>query len=202
MLSTILRGASSVIEPVTFLSGIRIENQDSNDTRTLTLSSGFDVGDLLVAMIANRGISVTPTTLSGYTSIVAQSAGTGDNERRFRVQRKIATGTSETITWNGAYGYLIAFRNFTRIGRTGTNSGTTSGFSQPLPNLTSLDTSSSGFILAGSYATGNFTASSPYTQLSGVGVQIPRNTSASLTSRTLFTTPLSLFVLNYAIEIL
>jgi hypothetical protein len=164
MLATFLRSASGNLDPaVSFVAGVRLPNETSDGVRSLTLDYGFRSGDLLVAMTGAR--SATPATLAGYTSIVSGSMQTvflPRQTRSFRVQSKIAISTSETITWTGASGYLIAFRNFTAIGKTGTVQSTTNATTHPLPDLVDLDTSGVGFILAGGYLTGlSYTATSP-----------------------------------------
>lgn len=196
MLSSILRGASR--SPITFLAGTSLANQTSDATRTLTLSSGFQVGDMLVAMTGNR-TATPPALLSGYTNITSNAVST---PRSTRVQYKFATSTSETITWTGAYGFLIVLKNAYRIGATNTSAILTSGTTVSLPDLTNLQTNGNNYILAGTYLSQNFTStSSPYVLLGDYAVNISKNTNSSLTSKTITNTG-SMVTLTYAIEFL
>lgn len=196
MLSSILRGASR--SPITFLTGTSLANQTSDATRTLTLSSGFQVGDMLVAMTGNR-TATPPELLSGYTNITSNAVTT---PRSTRVQYKFATSTSETITWIGAYGFLIVLKNAYRIGVTNTIASITSGLTISLPDLTNLQTNGNNYILAGAYTSaGISSASSPYTLLGNYAVNISKNKDSSLTSKTI-TMATSTVTLTYAIEFL
>ena len=196
MLSSILRGASR--SPITFLTGTSLANQTSDATRTLTLSSGFQVGDMLVAMTGNR-TATPPELLSGYTNITSNAVTT---PRSTRVQYKFATSTSETITWIGAYGFLIVLKNAYRIGVTNAIASITSGLTISLPGLTNLQTNGNNYILAGAYTSaGISSASSPYTLLGNYAVNISKNKDSSLTSKTI-TMATSTFTLTYAIEFL
>lgn len=185
--------------PVEFLTGVNLANQSSDATRSLTLNSGFSSGDVLVAMTANR-TTTAPALLSGYTDIVSVDNVGG---RSLRVQYKVATSTSETISWTGAYGYLIALRNFTSVGVTNTRNGSTFSTSRALPDLTGLTTSDrAGFILAGSFVTGIYqSVTSPYTKLGDFGYFFDKNMYSSLTSKN-FTASASLADSSYAIELL
>jgi hypothetical protein len=200
MLWNKLIGASSAAAPVQYLVSTFITNQSSDATRTLTLSSGFAAGDMLVSMTGNRA-ATPPTLLSGYTAIVSVTAANGSRSQR--LQYKIAASSSETISWTGAYGYLLVLRNATRIGRSGVVS--TSALSTvPLPELSDLDTSGRGFILAGSYPVGTYSGvTAPYTLLlsgsTNLGAFIQQNTDSSLVSKTLSGV---LFNSSYAAEFL
>lgn len=197
MLSSLLRGASR--SPITFLTGTSLANQVADTTRTLTLSSGFQVGDMLVAMTGNRA-ATPPALLSGYTNITSNAVST---PRAIRVQYKIATSTSETITWTGAYGFFIVLKNAYRIGATDTIASLTTGTTISLPALTSLQTNGNNYILAGAYITSGYTStSSPYILLGNYAVNISKNTDSSLTSKTITATGLSMLTLTYAIEFL
>lgn len=196
MLSTYLRGAK--IPPVTYLNGFSLVNQTSDASRTITLSSGFVAGDLIVAMTGNR-TGTAPALPAGYTSLVVNNNPAG---RSLRVQYKIAESTSESISWTGAYGYIIALRNFTEFGVTNTINTSASGTTLTIPSLTGLSTSGRGFILAGSYPQAIYTATtSPYSLFSTFGVRVTQNTDSSITGETL---TLSASTSNslYAIEIL
>jgi hypothetical protein len=199
MLANILKGASA--SPVIFASGVNLANQTSNDSRTLTLNSGFAVGDMLIAMTGNR-TTTPPTLLSGYTDIVSLGDEEGSANRSFRVQYKIATSTSETITWTGATGYLIAFKNATRIGQAQTLNDNSNGSIMRLPDLNNLQTSNRCFILAGSYPTGIYTeVTTPYTLFSPYGARISQNNNSSITGE-LLTASSQLVNIAYAIEII
>lgn len=201
MLANVLKGASAVTPAITFASGVNLTNQTSNASRTLTLNSGFAVGDMLVAMTGNRN-ATPPTLLSGYTDIVSLGDEEAGVNRSFRVQYKIATSTSETITWTGATGYLIAFKNATNIGQAQTKNNNTTSGSLSLPDLSGLQTSNRCFILAGSYATGVYTAvTTPYTLFSPYGAQVTQNNNSSITNEVL-TSSASLVSITYAIEII
>lgn len=199
MLANILKGASA--SPVVFASGVNLANQTSDSSRTLTLNSGFAVGDMLVAMTGNRSLT-PPTLLSGYTDIVSLGRTVSGASRSFRVQYKIATSTSETITWTGATGFLIAFKNATRIGQAQTFGENANGSTFKLPDLTNLQVSNRCFILAGSYVTGIYTAvTTPYTLFSPYGAQVPQNNNASITGETM-TASAQLVNISFAIEII
>jgi hypothetical protein len=160
--------SNSAVSPTPLVGGVFLENQASNSTRTLTYS-GHQIGDMLVAHTANR-LNTAPTLLSGYTNIVTAIRNTVSfsNPRGLRVQYKIATSTSETISWTGAYGYLLALRGISRIGASNSISNTNNPATTiPLPDLTSLDTTGVGFILAGHVNTTSVvtSVSSPYETL-------------------------------------
>lgn len=187
--------------PVTVATSTFLTNQTSDASRTLTLSSGFAIGDMMIAMIANR-TSPAPALLSGYTNIGSYSDY--GNNRSLRLQYKIATSTSESITWTGAYGYLIAFKNATRIGQSSVGF-TLSGTTISLPNLSNLDTTGKGYIIAGSYLVSIYTSvSSPYTLLvsgsTNIAAYVDNNTNSSLTSKTI--TASGSIANSYAIELL
>lgn len=185
--------------PVTVVASTSLTNQTSDASRTLTLSSGFQVGDTLVAMTANRSTTVTaPTLLSGYTNIIA--VGSSGTNRNLRVQYKTATSTSETITWTGAYGWLIAIRNFQSIGQTNSTSSTTSSTTMTLPNLSGLQTDGKSLIIAGAYFSSGYTSTTtPYTLLGDFAANVTKNTDSALTGETITAAAAGVQVL-YAIE--
>lgn len=199
MLAPILRGAAR--NPVAFLSGTSLVSQTSDASRSLTLNTGFQIGDMLVAMTGNR-TATPPTLLSNYTNIVSNGVAS-PSTRSFRVQYKIATSTSETITWTGAYGFLVALKNAYRIGKTNTVALTTAGAATvSLPDLTSLEVSGNSYILAGLYLSSGITSvTSPYTLISDYAVNIAKNTNSSLTSKTITTSGSNVW-LSFAIEFL
>lgn len=199
MLASILR--ASARNPVNFLSGTNFVNAGSDASRSLTLNTGFRSGHILVAMTANR-TTTAPTLLSGYTSIVVINAN-ATASRSLRLQYKTATGTSETITWTGAYGYLLAFENIFKIGKTATRNTTAAiATSQPIPDLTGLEVSRNSYILASSFSSsGYLNPSSPYTLLGDYAAVVSKNTNSSLTGE-VFNTSGSNRDVSFAVEFL
>jgi hypothetical protein len=174
-------------------------NQVSDAARTLTLlGESLNAGDMLVAMTANR-TAVAPALLAGYTSITVFEGST----RATRVQYKIYTSGSETINWTGAYGYLLALHDATSIGQAQAGS-TATGTTVPLPDLTGLDTTGRGMIIAGSYVVGYTAVTAPYTFIvsgtTNMVAHLPSNTLSSLTGETI--TQAGTFGSSYAIEFL
>lgn len=170
---------------IQFIDGVAISNQGSDATQTLTLTQ-HTTGDLLVAMTGNRS-TTSPTLLSGYTNITANSTS---NSRAIRVQYRIAPSASETITWTGAYGFLIALRHASRVGQAASRSSTGSGTSLALPDLTGLDTRGVGYVLAGTYLSDLVTGgTSPYVLVTPASatqrfaIAVEKNTTANLTSK-------------------
>lgn len=109
----------------------------ANATRSLTLS-GINVGDMLFA--ATR-VSGFPGVLQGYTSIAAQFQSAFNIGERY--QFKIATSTSETITWSGQGGCLVAIPGMTQIGQQ------SSRFFQQAQTVSLLSTTRSNFNTTG-----------------------------------------------------
>lgn len=201
MLFQKLLGASTNRPLIRFLTGVNLANQASDATRTLTLSSGFQIGDMLVAMTGRRNSS-PPSQLSGYTDIVSVRETFSGSGRSLRVQYKIARSTSETITWNGAYGYLLAFRNARAVGQAATFSSSASVTTISLPTLTGLRAQGREFVLAGSYVTSDYTsATTPYRLLSVYGAQIPNNTNSSVTGASIVSST-SQIAMSYAVELI
>lgn len=188
---------------VQFRAAVQLVNQTSDANRTLTLNT-VSPGDMLVAMTANRQ-GTAPALLSGYTNI--RNADSADS-RSLRVQFKIATSTSETISWNGAYGFLASFRFATRIGQvTGVNSTGTLNNPFPLADITGLNTSGVGFILSGYYlANGWSNATGGYSILNGdtdgFAAGKSNNTSSFIFSATADNTPGNLSPNSFTIELL
>ncbi len=189
-----------------FVDGNSIANQASDSSRTLTLST-HNIGDMLIAMIGNR-TATPPTLLSGYTNIVSDGNTASGASRSYRVQYKIATTTSETISWTGAYGFIVAVRNATSIGVTNVVDISSSSTSPPLPDLTGLNTSGNESVIAGSYLSSAVTGgTSPYilyapsSTANRFAVYVENNTNASLTSKTL-NTSLAAMHITWAIELL
>lgn len=200
MLASILRATAR--NPVAFLSGTNLTNQTSDASRSLTLNTGFAAGDMLVAMTGNR-TATPPTLLSDYTSIVSDGIASPAT-RSFRVQYKFATSTSETITWTGAYGFLVSLRNSYSVGKTNTVALTSAAAGTiSLPDLTDLDVSMNSYVLAGMYvSSGRTSVSSPYALISDYAADISKNTNSSLTSKTMSTTSSTNVWLSFAIEFL
>ena len=169
-------------QTVEYLTGVNLANQASDAARTLTLSGGFSTGDFLVAMTANR-TDTAPALLPGYTDIVFNN---NPGNRSLRMQYKIATGSSETISWTGAYGYILAFSNATRIGAKNTVNDTSLSSTLQIPDLIGLTNNGRGFILAGAYFTDLYTSTtSPYALFNPFGVSLEGNTFSSITGKTL-----------------
>lgn len=191
--STLLTTARS---PINFLSGTSLTNQTSDATRTLTLNTGFISGHMLVAMTANR-TTTAPTLLSGYTNILVINSA---YSRSIRLQYKFATSTSETVSWTGAYGYLIALENSYRIGSTNTTDSSAVSNTVPLPDLSGLDISGNSYILAGAFGTSDISSTvSPYTVRGGYAVNIIKNTSSTQNSKSVTYTS-TLRNVAYAVE--
>ncbi|TCP16930.1 hypothetical protein EV674_11569 [Simplicispira metamorpha] len=178
--------ASRVPGTVTVVGLVNLTNQGADASRTLTIT-GHSVGDVLIAMTANR-TSTPAALLAGYTDIVSLGGGS----RSFRVQYKVATATSESITWTGAYGYLMAVRGFAGIGASGTLSSAF-GSTLPLPDLDGLDTGGTSLVVAGGFASSGQTAvDAPYELLSSSNnptgkcvAVVKNNTAASLVGKTI-----------------
>lgn len=191
-------------KPTSFVDANALTNQTSDASRTLTLST-HSVGDMLVVMTGNR-TATSPTLLSGYTNIVSDF-NTQTATRSYRVQYKIATTTSETISWTGAYGFIVAVRNATSIGVTNTYKAAAVSSTMPLPDLTGLDVSGNASVLAGTYYSSGITSTtSPYTVYAPSGTAnrfaavIQGNTNASITGETI--TGISSNHTTWAIELL
>jgi len=184
MLYTKLLSASSIVAPPSF---VRLLNQTTDASRTLTLSP-VNIGDMLVVMTANRTASA-PTLLSGYTNILISNSNpsiASDNRRSLRLQYKMASSTSETINWTGAYGFIVALRNVTTVGSFNSLSTTNTGFTVNLPTLAGLTPSSNSYILAGIYtSSGSVSVSSPYTMLGDIAGYVSPNASTELTGKTI-----------------
>ncbi|MBV0891527.1 hypothetical protein KTN05_06610 [Paracoccus sp. Z118] len=142
-----------VVEPVSFVDGVAIANQTANGSRTLSLTT-HQPGDLLVAMIANRESTTPPDLLAGYSDVVSAAEGATASAplsgyRGYRMQVKVATSSSETISWTGAYGFLIALRGANYIGRVGQSVWRGVVGAWLAPALYDLDISGMGFLLSG-----------------------------------------------------
>lgn len=180
MLANKLKGAGGLVggsAPVEFVDDAILANQASDASRTLTISSGLSAGDVVVAMTGSRS-TTAPALASGYTNILTAN---NSLSRSCRVQYKVVTGSSESITWTGAYGFMVALRNFRGIGQSALINNPVAGITNmPIPAISGLDTTGVGYLLAGSYFANVMTAvSGPYTLASSTYAYISENTSAS-----------------------
>jgi hypothetical protein len=206
ILSHALRAVSKTSSLSTsFVDANALNNQTSDLSRTLTLST-HSVGDMLIVMTGNR-TATPPTLLSGYTNIVSDGNTVSGASRSYRVQYKIATTTSETISWTGAYGFIVAVRNATSIGVTNTNIAG-SGSTLDIADLSGLNTSGSASLLAGTYVSSGMTTTSPPYQLyapsstsNRFAAIIQNNTNSSVINETI-TSSISLLNMTWAIELL
>lgn len=184
-----------------FIGGASIANQTSDASRSITLTS-HQAGDMLIAMTGNR-TTTAPALLTDFTDIL--SVNNSSTARSIRLQYRIAQSSSETISWTGAYGFIIAIRNASAIKQSNSfNSG--SGTTLTIPTLNDLDASGKSYILAGSYLTGTYTGvSSPFTLLSdgtrNVGAFIENNSNSSLSGLTM-TVSSSSAVVTFIVEVL
>lgn len=181
----------------TYISNVRLTNQTSDSSRTLTITT-HQVGDMLIALTGNR-TTTAPALLSNYTNITSTNNA---QARSLRVQFKFATDASESITWTGAYGYIIAVRCASSVIQSNTTNVNSNATTIELPNLSNLDTSGKGLIIAGTYVTNIITAiTSPYTVVNSTFGIISNNSSSDQTSKTI-TASSSIARSTFAIEIL
>jgi len=178
MLSSLLKATSKPLLAVELSSSTFQPPQTSDASRTMTLSSGVQVGDMILAMTANRS-STPPVTSAGYTSIVAATLNTGAG-RSINLQYKFATSSSESISWTGAYGSLLCLKNAKTIGKFRTESGGTVSSTVDITHLNSTDNSGNGFIMAGNYYNEWETVSSTYTILPSTCLYIENNTLSNV----------------------
>lgn len=183
-----LRGKSAQPKAVSLI------GQSSNATRTLTLS-GISVGDMLFA--ATSSLTSTSGLLTGYTSILLQRNTTFN--RSMRCQYKIATSTSETITWTGSSGCLVAIPGMSTTGQArGRFYQTATSVSLVSSTFSGWNTSGTSFLIGGVFINGDIASvSSPFSILSSTSysgsnanysVAIPGNTKSSFgTSDTVIT---------------
>lgn len=198
----LLRACSKPL-PVSIVGVVSLPLQNSDAERSITLT-GHQSGDLLIAMIANQKDLVSPVPLPApWTSIL-----TAENDRLLRLSYKIATAGSDTISWLGNCGYLLALRNASAIGIFNTYAFGTSSSTQPIPALSGLDTSGTSLVLAGGRHSSTIAADAPFqllyppeTPADACAVFVPENTASDLSGKT-FTTQRPSLRSNYAIEIL
>jgi len=201
MLADLLRRCVNSGPPVSLQGGIGLPNQGADAGRTLTLT-GISPGQMIVSMTANR-INTAPVLLPGYTNILSSNGIRISDYRSLRLQYKISTNTSETISWTGAYGFIVALNNVTRVGKVNTINTANSGFTVNLPDLSGLNVSGKGLILAGCYASSNLSVTSPYTMQSGTVGYLANNTNSSITSAQItITSSLPLVHSTFACEFL
>jgi hypothetical protein len=180
------------------IGSVNLANQTSNSSRSLSITS-HQIGDMIFAMTANRS-TTAPTLLSGYTNIVEIN---NSLSRSLRLQYKFATNSTETISWTGAYGFIMAIRNANKIVQHNTVNLGTSASTISLPDISNLDISSKSLIIAGTYLSNSFSSiSSPYafTPSNSAGF-IQKNTEASHISKTI-TSSGTLTRASWAVEIL
>jgi hypothetical protein len=186
--------------PVEYVTQTNLESQTSDETRTLTISSGFNVGDVIIAMVGNR-TGTAPSLLSGYTGIIDVD-GIGSTQRSMRLQYKISTSPTESITWTGAYGWMLVLRNFTAIGQSAGLTQTSFGTSVPLPAISGLDTSGRGYLIATTFLSSLISnATSPFSFLSPFGGFIANNTLSSVSGSTLSVSSSAVFT-SAVVEVL
>lgn len=187
---------------------VNLLNQGADASRTLTLT-GILPGDAVLAMTGNRsGVGNLPT-IPGYTSIVSADSVTG---RGLRLQIKTVASTSESATWTGSYGYLLAVRNFWAVGSTNTRQDTTGAATNTLaiPALTGLVNTGTSLVVAGSYASSGWgtSPSAPYALPTPTNnpdtrcvAVVAGNTDASLVGKTMYHES-GVYDLAYAVELL
>ena len=165
-------------KPVALGPVVALANQTADAGRSLTLT-GIPANSMVVAMIANR-TTTAPGLLSGYTDVLAINNARG---RSLRVQYRLVTSSSETISWTGAYGCMVALTNAKYVRQSNSVNSATSAVTIPLPNLSGLTTNGFNFILAGAYVASSVGAvSSPYTLIPSLGGRVSNNTGASISS--------------------
>ena len=208
MRSKFLRGAGGVtVLPVQFLSVQGMTYVSSDAARSITLNTGFQAGDFLLAVTSTR-TSTPAALLSGYTNILTTGTVAG---RGVRVQYKIATTTSETINFTGATGYIMAFRNVKSIGQTNILNTANFQTTHAIPDLTGLDDRGTSYIWYANYlslisgvGTTITTVSSPYqvfTTSGSLSAYVENNTSSSLTGKTVSYSASNTYEATFAIEL-
>ena len=186
---------------------VNLLNQGADASHTLTLT-GIRPGDAVLVMTGNRsGVGNLPT-IPGYTSIVSAGSVTG---RGLRLQIKTVASTSESVTWTGSYGYLLAVRNFWAVGSTNTRQDTTGAVTNTLtiPDLTGLAGAGTSLIVAGGYASAGWSSSAaPYTlptPTNNPGTRcvavVAGNVATSLVGKTMYHDN-GVYELAYAVELL
>ena len=194
--------AGAQTAPVEYVTQANISSQTSDASRTLTISSGFNVGDVIIAMTGNL-TSTPPSVVSGYTDIIsANGTWSTTSARSMRLQYKIATSTTESISWIGAYGWMVILRNFTGIGQSASLYENAISFTPPTPSISGLDTSGRGYLITTRhFSDGVIGVDSPYSLISPFGGFISENTASSLPSVD-FSTGGNGFHLSAVVEVL
>lgn len=165
-------------QPVSFVTSTELQFQSADASRTLTVT-GIETGDFLFSMTANRA-STAPTLSSGYTNITTSDGVYSSGYRSLRLQYKIASSTSDSITWTGAYGMLVVCRNVSGVGQYTTYSEALSeSTSHLIPGMSGLVNNGTSMLLGGSYISGNY-----YTSVTSPWV-LKNNSFAILTENTL-----------------
>ena len=197
--------AGAQTTPVEYVTQANISNQSSDASRTLTISSGFNVGDVIIAMTGNR-TSTPPSVASGYTDIVSTygtwSIYPASYRRSMRLQYKIATNTTESISWIGSFGWMVILRNFTGIGQSTSLYQNAISSTPPTPSISGLDASGRGYLITTTYLSSDIVGvDSPYSLISPFGGVVSENTASSLPSVN-FSVSSSMFHLSAVVEVL
>lgn len=162
-----------------------LPNYTSNASRTLSLTNVHLPGDMLIAMTANR-TTTAPALLADYTNILDINNSAGSNSRSVRVQYKYATSSSESITWTGAYGFIIALRNASKVLQSQQLNGTATVTVVPIPSISGMNTSCKSLVLASCYFMNLTTATTaPFNIYSNSFVYFEKNPYDSLTGKTM-----------------
>jgi hypothetical protein len=190
---------------VEYVTQANISSQSSDASRTLTINSGFNVGDVIIAMTGNL-TSTPPSVASGYTDIISRGGSwllfNTVYRRSIRLQYKIATSTTESISWIGAYGWMVILRNFTGIGQSASFYQGALSSTPPTPSISGLDTSGRGYLITTTYLSNGITGvDSPYSLISPFGGVISENTASSLPSVD-FSASVNVFDLSAVVEVL
>lgn len=178
-----------------------LTNQTSDASRTLTLS-GITVGSLIIVMIANRSALGTPPDLTsgtGYTSELA--FGSSGADRGIRVLSKIATSTSDSVSWIGSYGFIVEIKNATAVSAKVPQSSSTIVGGQYTPAITPNYSDGTSFILGSNYtSSGGTGVTSPYGGYTTSFVYLEGNTNSSIPA-TIHSAP-SAYATCFAIELI
>jgi hypothetical protein len=179
--------------PPSYIAMSQLANQSFDTSRTLN-APAHNVGDYIVAMTGRRS-STQPTLASGYINIT--SANT--SARSFRIQYRVATGTSASITFVGAYAHIWIIRGASSILQSNTVAISETVTRANLPDLSGLTDGS--IIIAGSYVSNILNSvSSPYVLTNSTGGRIENNTNSSLSGDTM-TFSSGIGNLTYGVEI-
>lgn len=180
---TILNNFLPVSDGPKLISNVLLANQTSDTTRSLSISS-HQIGDMIFVMTGNR-TTTAPTLLSGYTNITSIANA---QSRSIRLQYKFATNATESISWTGAYGYMLAIRNASAILQSPISNVNEAVSNITIPNTSTLNTAGKSLIIVGTYLTSIMTAvSSPYTLYVNTLGYLEKNSNSSSISKTITT---------------